>query len=241
MSEHAEPSTVYAEIGPEKLGAIVAAFYRQVPGDDLLAPLYPPDVLAGAEDRLRDFLLFRCGGTARYLETRGHPKLRMRHAPFRITPAVRDRWVQLMDRALDELTVQLRWPPTWEIRGSTHAGFRLHVGPGIMGAVSRFHADALPLVVVSDELPRRDVLQLVAMGQRGVVLVRCEDEQFAVNHAARLRGDHQFMQPDIAVQHRRLDVVVVTGEIVVVDLSAAERAEDEQRQPLGRRHGSGSL
>jgi hemoglobin len=103
MSEPAEPSRVYAEIGPEKLATIVAAFYRQVPGDDLLAPLYPPDDLAGAEERLRDFLLFRCGGESRYLETRGHPRLRMRHAPFRITPAVRDRWVQLMDRALDEL------------------------------------------------------------------------------------------------------------------------------------------
>jgi hemoglobin len=102
MPEHAEPSRVYAEIGPEKLGAIVAAFYRQVPGDDLLGPLYPPDDLAGAEERLREFLLFRCGGVSRYLETRGHPRLRMRHAPFRITPAVRDRWVQLMDRALDE-------------------------------------------------------------------------------------------------------------------------------------------
>ena len=103
MSEPAEPSTVFDEIGADKLRDLVAAFYRQVPGDDLLGPLYPPDDLAGAEERLRDFLLFRCGGETRYLETRGHPRLRMRHAPFRVTQAVRDRWVQLMDRALDEV------------------------------------------------------------------------------------------------------------------------------------------
>ena len=103
MTEPAEPSTVFDQIGAENLHRIVAAFYRQVPDDDVLGPLYPLEDLVGAEERLRDFLLFRCGGVTRYLETRGHPKLRMRHAPFAIPPQVRDRWVVLMDRALDEV------------------------------------------------------------------------------------------------------------------------------------------
>lgn len=103
MTEPAEPSTVFDQIGVENLSRVVAAFYRQVPSDELLGPLYPPDDLAGAEQRLRDFLLFRCGGDSRYLETRGHPQLRMRHAPFAIAKPSRDRWVQLMDRALDEV------------------------------------------------------------------------------------------------------------------------------------------
>jgi hemoglobin len=103
MTEPAEPSMIWDQTGAENLARVVAAFYRQVPGDDLLGPLYPPDDFAGAEERLRDFLLFRCGGDDRYLETRGQPRLRMRHAPFAIAKPLRDRWVELMDRALDEV------------------------------------------------------------------------------------------------------------------------------------------
>lgn len=102
MSAPAEPAGLYEQIGAEGFRRLVAAFYRQIPGDDLLGPLYPPDDLAGAEQRLRDFLIFRCGGPQHYLVARGHPRLRMRHAPFAITPALRDRWVALMDRALEE-------------------------------------------------------------------------------------------------------------------------------------------
>lgn len=64
--------------------------------------MYPPDDLAGAEARLCDFLVGRFGGPLRYIEQRGHPRLRMRHAPFPITPAARDRWVSLMESALAE-------------------------------------------------------------------------------------------------------------------------------------------
>jgi hemoglobin len=81
---------------------VVAAFYRQVPGDYLLGPMYPPHDLEGAEQRLRDFLVGRFGGPMRYVAERGHPRLRMRHAPFAVTPAARDRWMALMSRALDE-------------------------------------------------------------------------------------------------------------------------------------------
>jgi hemoglobin len=93
---------VFARVGEEGFARLVRAFYAQVPGDDLLGPLYPPDDLAGAEARLRDFLIFRFGGPPRYVEQRGHPRLRMRHASFGIDTAHRDRWVALMSRALDE-------------------------------------------------------------------------------------------------------------------------------------------
>lgn len=97
-----DDSDVYAQIGEDGFARLVAAFYRQIPQDDLLKPMYPAQDLAGAEQRLRDFLVVRFGGPARYFEQRGHPRLRMRHAPFAIGPAARDRWVQLMEQALAE-------------------------------------------------------------------------------------------------------------------------------------------
>lgn len=93
---------IYDAIGEDGFERLVAAFYRQIPGDDILGPMYPPDDLEGAEQRLRDFLIGRFGGPHRYMEQRGHPRLRMRHAPYAIDGAARDRWVQLMSNALDE-------------------------------------------------------------------------------------------------------------------------------------------
>ena len=98
MNEH----ELFALIGEEGFRQLVAAFYRQVPADDILGPMYPPDDLPGAEQRLRDFLIGRFGGPPRYIEQRGHPRLRMRHSPFAITATARDRWIELMARALDE-------------------------------------------------------------------------------------------------------------------------------------------
>ena len=62
---------IYARIGEEGFERLVRAFYAQVPDDDVLAPMYPRDDLAGAEERLRDFLIGRFGGPLRYLERRG--------------------------------------------------------------------------------------------------------------------------------------------------------------------------
>ncbi len=93
---------VFAQIGEDGFARLVRAFYAQVPGDDILGPMYPADDMEGAEVRLRDFLVGRFGGPTRYIEQRGHPRLRMRHAPFAIDHQARDRWVQLMTRALDE-------------------------------------------------------------------------------------------------------------------------------------------
>jgi len=93
---------VFETIGEEGFERLIRAFYAQVPGDPILGPMYPQHDLAGAEERLRDFLIGRFGGPQRYVEQRGHPRLRMRHMPFAIDAAARNQWVTLMDRALDE-------------------------------------------------------------------------------------------------------------------------------------------
>jgi hemoglobin len=93
---------VYAVIGEDGFQRLVAAFYRQVPGDPIVGPMYPQDDFEGAEYRMRTFLIGRFGGPPTYIEERGHPRLRMRHMPFRINQAARDRWYQLMSNALDE-------------------------------------------------------------------------------------------------------------------------------------------
>jgi hemoglobin len=93
---------IYETVGEEGFERLVAAFYRQVPDDDILGPMYPPDDMEGAEERLRDFLVGRFGGPQRYMQKRGHPRLRMRHFPFAIDERARDRWIELMERALGE-------------------------------------------------------------------------------------------------------------------------------------------
>jgi hemoglobin len=97
-----QEADIFARIGEQGIARVVAAFYRRVPQDDVLGPMYPPEDLAGAETRLRDFLIYRFGGPVRYLEQRGHPRLRARHAPFGINQAARDRWMRLMGDAIAE-------------------------------------------------------------------------------------------------------------------------------------------
>jgi hemoglobin len=108
--QNVDDQEIYSIIGEEGFERLVAAFYRQVPTDDLLGPMYPPDDLNGAEQRLRDFLIFRFGGPQRYIEQRGHPRLRMRHFPFAITQAARNRWMHLMNNAL----IEAKLPPEAE-------------------------------------------------------------------------------------------------------------------------------
>ena len=93
---------VYGRVGEQAIAGVVAAFYAKVPHDDVLGPMYPPEDLAGAEQRLRDFLIYRFGGPQRYLEERGHPRLRARHGRFAIDQRARDRWMTLMTAALAE-------------------------------------------------------------------------------------------------------------------------------------------
>lgn len=102
MSGELTEADIFDVIGEDGIERLVAAFYRQVPGDDILGPMYPADDLPGAEERLREFFVFRFGGPQRYIAKRGHPKLRMRHAPFIVNQAARDRWVKLMSNAFTE-------------------------------------------------------------------------------------------------------------------------------------------
>jgi len=101
MSDLTE-ADIYDIIGEDGFRRLVAAFYRRVPDDNILGPMYPADDLAGAQERLREFLVFRFGGPQRYIEKRGHPRLRMRHAPFVVNQTARDRWVELMTAAFDD-------------------------------------------------------------------------------------------------------------------------------------------
>jgi len=96
---------VYEQLGGAGLRDLVAAFYRRVKQDDLLGPMYPESDWQGAEERLTDFLVYRCGGSQKYIEERGHPRLRMRHMPFRIGATERDRWLQLMGEAMAEQAI----------------------------------------------------------------------------------------------------------------------------------------
>jgi hemoglobin len=93
-------ATLYAELGEDRLRALVTAFYRRVRDDGVIGPLYPQADWTGAEKRLADFLIFRFGGPQTYIEERGHPRLRMRHLPFSIGIAERDRWLELMGAAM---------------------------------------------------------------------------------------------------------------------------------------------
>lgn len=93
---------IFDRLGEAGIAELVAAFYRRVRSDAVIGPLYPADEIDAAEGRLRDFLVQRFGGPARYSDTRGHPRLRMRHGPFPIDLAARNRWMELMTAAMAE-------------------------------------------------------------------------------------------------------------------------------------------
>jgi len=98
-----EEYEVYPAIGEDGFRQLIHAFYAQIPADDILGPMYKGRDMAAAEKRLCDFLIYRFGGPDSYIEQRGHPRLRMRHAPFAIDQAGRDRWMQLMTKAFEEV------------------------------------------------------------------------------------------------------------------------------------------
>src|ERR1700691_126350 len=105
-----DEASIYKIIGEDGFRRLVAGFYGQIPEDDILGRMYPARELAAAEQRLRDYLIYRFGGPQRYIEERGHPRLRARHIPFPVTKAARDRWMQFMDTALK----QAAFPPDAE-------------------------------------------------------------------------------------------------------------------------------
>ncbi|MEW1955174.1 globin [Terrabacter sp. NPDC080008] len=89
--------------GHETFRKLVAEFYRGVAEDEPLRALYPEEDLGPAQERLRMFLEQYWGGPTTYSEQRGHPRLRMRHVPFQVTPDMRDRWMLHMMNAVDTL------------------------------------------------------------------------------------------------------------------------------------------
>ena len=120
---------VFPLIGEDGFERLVQAFYRQIADDDILGPMYPKHDLQGAEERLRDFLVFRFGGPLRYLETRGHPRLRMRHMPFAIDLEARNRWVLLMENALLEAALPEEASSVLQAFFSNTATFMINRGP----------------------------------------------------------------------------------------------------------------
>ncbi|HVE64247.1 MAG TPA: globin [Mycobacteriales bacterium] len=101
------PESFYDAVGgAEVFRDLVHHFYAGVADDPVLRPLYPEEDLADAEDRLRLFLMQYWGGPTTYADTRGHPRLRMRHSPFSIGPAERDAWLRHMLAALDSLELR---------------------------------------------------------------------------------------------------------------------------------------
>lgn len=89
--------------GEQTFRLLVQRFYEGVAADPLLRPLYPEEDLEPAADRLALFLIQYWGGPSTYSANRGHPRLRMRHAPFVIGEAERDAWLRHMRDALDSL------------------------------------------------------------------------------------------------------------------------------------------
>jgi hemoglobin len=97
------PQQFFAEVGgADTYHKLVARFYAEVADDPVLRPIYPEEDLGPAEVRLRMFLEQYWGGPRTYSDQRGHPRLRMRHAPFRIGPIERDAWLRCMRVAVDE-------------------------------------------------------------------------------------------------------------------------------------------
>jgi hemoglobin len=94
---------LFARVGGERFFTdLVDDFYLGVAGDPLLRPLYPDD-LSESRRHLALFLMQYWGGPATYNEERGHPRLRMRHAPFVVGPAERDAWLRHMRSAVDRM------------------------------------------------------------------------------------------------------------------------------------------
>ncbi|MFT4042166.1 MAG: globin [Gordonia sp. (in: high G+C Gram-positive bacteria)] len=93
--------TFYDEVGgADTFATIARVFYAEVADDDVLRPLYPEEDLGPAERRLRMFLEQYWGGPRTYSDERGHPRLRMRHHPYRIGPIERDAWLRCMKIAI---------------------------------------------------------------------------------------------------------------------------------------------
>src|SRR5699024_5106235 len=99
----AQADSFWAQVGgTPTFTKITKRFYEEVAADPLMREMYPEEDLGPAEERLRLFLEQYWGGPTTYSDTRGHPRLRMRHVPYAVTPAARDRWLACMRVAVKE-------------------------------------------------------------------------------------------------------------------------------------------
>jgi hemoglobin len=99
-----EEASFFDAVGGEPtFRRLVARFYLGIAGDPLLRPMYPEEDLGPAQERMTLFLMQYWGGPNTYSANRGHPRLRMRHAPFRVDVAARDAWLLHMREAVDSL------------------------------------------------------------------------------------------------------------------------------------------
>ncbi len=121
--------TLWQQVGgTQTFETIVRRFYAGVREDPVLAPMYPQDDWDGSEWRLRAFLEQYWGGPTSYSEQRGHPRLRMRHMPFAVTPEAKEHWLMHMHAALDEAEL----PPMHD------AAFRDYIERAALAMVNRF-------------------------------------------------------------------------------------------------------
>lgn len=126
---HAISDTLWQQVGgTEKFDLIVHHFYEGVKNDPLLSPMYPQDDWEGSEWRLRAFLEQYWGGPTTYSEQRGHPRLRMRHAAFHVTPKAKEHWLMHMHAALDKAEL----PPMHD------AAFREYIERAALALVNSF-------------------------------------------------------------------------------------------------------
>jgi hemoglobin len=108
MSEQPEERSVYDIVGEKFFVDLVDAFYDGVETDPILIPLYPEGTeTSGARHRLALFLVQYWGGPDTYMEERGHPRLRMRHAPYVIADRERDHWLMHMATAIENTIVDV--------------------------------------------------------------------------------------------------------------------------------------
>jgi hemoglobin len=106
-----QQQTFYESVGGEQtFRRLVHRFYQGVAEDPELRAMYPEDDLGPAEERLTLFLMQYWGGPRTYSDERGHPRLRMRHAPFSVDQAAHDAWLRHMRTAVDDLAL----PPALE-------------------------------------------------------------------------------------------------------------------------------
>lgn len=104
MSDVTSPDSFWSQVGGRAtFETLVRRFYDGIRTDEVLLPLYPEKDLEGAIQRLTGFLEQYWGGPGTYSEQRGHPRLRMRHLPFKVNPDARDRWLRHMRVAVDSL------------------------------------------------------------------------------------------------------------------------------------------